>query len=139
MTGLEFLKDLEQNSYTRLAPGKFGVGVFAIRKIPKGTNPFKGVLKLAFHKVKADKIKKPPTLPEGQKKLVKDMCPEVDGYYFVPSYSINEIGIGYYLNHSSTPNMDEVNGGEDFVANRDIEIGEELFSNYGAYSELNLD
>jgi len=139
MTGTEFLKDLEQNSFTRLAPGKYGVGVFAIRKIPKGTNPFKGTLKFAFHKLKVEKVRSNPELTEGVKQLVKDMCPEVDGYYYVPSYSINEIGIGYYLNHSSTPNMDEANGGEDFIANRDIEIGEELFSDYGTYSELNLD
>lgn len=139
MTGKEFLKDLEQNSFTRLAPGKYGVGVFAIRKIPKGTNPFKGVLDFKFHKLKVDKVRSNPELTEGVKQLVKDMCPEVDGYYYVPSYSINEIGIGYYLNHSSTPNMDETNGGEDFIANRDIEVGEELFVNYGDYSELNLD
>jgi SET domain-containing protein len=139
LTGLQFLKDLEEHSFTRLAPVTHGVGVIAIRKIPKGTDPFKGVLEFKFRKVRVEKVLGNPNLTDGVKKLVRDMCPEEDGYYYVPSYSINEIGIGYYLNHSSTPNMGEVKGGEDFVALRDIEIGEELTVDYGTYSELNLD
>ncbi len=139
LTGIQFLKDLENNSFTRLAPCTHGVGVIAIRKIPKDTDPFHGVLDFKFHKIRVEKILGDPNLVEGVKKLVRDMCPEVDGYYYVPSYSINEIGIGYYLNHSSNPNMGEKNGGEDFMALRDIEIGEELTVDYGSYSELNLD
>jgi SET domain len=139
MNANQFLKDLEENSYTRLARGKYGVGIVAIRKIPKGENPFKGVLSFKYGKLKSERIRNNPRLNDGVKRLVIDMCPEVDGHFCVPSYSINEIGIGYYLNHSKTPNMVAINGGEDFVANRDIEIGEELFVDYGTYSEENLD
>lgn len=140
MTGLEFLKDTEKNCYTRLKTSPIhGVGVFAIRDIPKGTNPFKGVIKFSFHKVKQAKIRLNQKLNEAQKQLIVDMCPEVDGYFYVPSYSINEIGVGYYLNHDKfRANMKEVNGGEDFVAKRDIDAGEELLVDYGTYSAENL-
>ena len=76
-------------------------------------------------------------LPPELKQFVIDMCPENDGKFDFPDYSLNEMGISYYLNHSVTPNMATDDGG-DFYALRDIAPGEELTVDYGTYGALNL-
>lgn len=126
---LESLKDV----YCRLAPTAHGVGVIAIRAIPKGVDPFKNcdpngdVLEIPeaeFEQFAA---------PEEAKELVRDFCALQDGVYYVPTYGIDSIDKSYFLNHSDTPNMETLNRGETFVAARDILPGEELTADYHLY------
>ena len=42
MTKAQILYQLKNDIYTRLAPMKHGIGVVAIRHIPKGVDPFLG-------------------------------------------------------------------------------------------------
>lgn len=45
---------------------------------------------------------------------------------------------GKYINHSDTPNVDDLIDNHDrsiTIANRDIKAGEELFSNYAAFDD----
>lgn len=129
-----FKKDLLEKVYCRLAPSPIhGVGVFAIRPIPKGVNPMQEQRAADFKEIPVAELS---DLPEPLLKLVKDMCPEQAEHYDIPPFSLNEIGVSYYLNHSKTPNMGEEEG--EFVALRDIEPGEELTVDYGTYGELNL-
>lgn len=128
----QFLASLS-DVYTRLAPTVHGVGVVAIRPIPKGTDPFKNcdatgdVLEIPEAELEAAPV------PEAAKKMVRDFCALQDGLYFVPDYGIDAIDKSYFLNHSSEPNMTTLEDGERFVAARDIAAGEELTADYYLY------
>ena len=132
----DFKKDLLEKVFCRIKASPIhGVGVFAIRPIPKGINPMQELRKFEFEQVPAEELNDlSPTL----KQLVVDMCPENECEYDVPPFSLNEIGISYYLNHSANPNMrcDEESG--DFETLREIREGEELTVDYGTYGALNL-
>lgn len=138
-TPFDFKKDLLEKVYCRLAPSPIhGVGVFAIRLIPKGIDPMEETRKADFGEIAVKDIVDDPLIEDSVKKLVVDMCPERDGVYDIPPFSLNEIGISYYLNHSKTPNMecDEESG--NFFALVDIPAGVELTTDYGTYGALNL-
>jgi len=130
----EFLASL-CDVYCRLACTEHGVGLVAIRKIPKGVDPFKNcdphgdVLEIPAAELDA------ADAPEEAKELVRDFCALQGGVYHVPDYGIDAIDKSYFLNHSRTPNMETHDDGESFVASRDIEAGEELTSNYHEYHE----
>lgn len=129
------IKTLLAFSYCRLRPSPIsGVGVFAIRHITKGINPMPEKRETEFVSVPRSEV---DALSPELKQLVVDMCPENDGMFDFPNYSLNEMGVSYYMNHSPTPNMGTDDGG-DFYALRDIESGEELTVDYGTYGELNL-
>jgi len=132
------VESLKKDVYCRLMRSTIaGIGVVAIKNIPKGTNPFPETRKTQFIAVARNTIEHDTDIPLTVKKLVKDMCPEEDGSFWFPDYSLNEIGIGYFINHSQTPNMVEDDG--DFFAATDIEAGEELTVDYGTYGALNLE
>lgn len=132
-----FTKDLLENVYCRIGVSKIhGVGVIAVRDIPKGIDPMKETRTIEFETVPATEILDNPEIPEGLKKLVVDMCPENEGVFDVPPCSLNEIGVSFYLNHSNEPNMEERDGY--FFTLREIKEGEELTVDYGTYGEMNL-
>jgi SET domain-containing protein len=128
----QFLASLS-DTYTRLAPTAHGVGVVAIRPIPKGTDPFKNcdpfgdVLEIPEAELEVS------SAPEEAKKLVRDFCALQNGVYFVPDYGIDAIDKSYFLNHSDEPNMVTDDGGERFIAARDISADEELTADYTRY------
>ena len=128
----EVLKALDR-VYCRLAPSKIhGVGVFAIRDIPKGTNPFTDSPSIAFVKVKPTELSRQQAVI---RKLIEDFCPLQKGRFYLPAKGMGAIDVSYYLNTSKTPNMLEQGEGEDFIAARDIKAGEELTVDYDTYSE----
>jgi len=134
----QIIDSLKRDVYCRLGRSTIaGVGVIAIKFIPKGVNPFMEIRGSSFIAIPTTAINHDPDIPLSVKKLVRDMCPEEDGKYWFPDYSLNELGIGYYINHSETPNMAESDG--DFATIRDVDEGEELTVNYRTYGELNLD
>ncbi len=134
MNKKSFLNAL-RDVYCRLGVTKHGVGVIAVRTIPKGTDPFKNsdpcgdVLKIP--KVELDRFE----APEEAKKMVRDFCALQDGVYFVPNYGIDAVTKFYYLNHSKTPNMITPDKGETFITLRSIKAGEELTADYDDYHE----
>jgi len=130
-----FLKSL-RHVYCRLAVTKHGVGVVAVRDIPRGVDPFKkcdpygSVMKITQEEFEGYDA------PEEAKELVRDFCALQGGYYFVPTYGIDAIDKSYFLNHSKKANMVTRDKGETFVAARNIKKGEELCANYDQYQEL---
>lgn len=133
-----FVRDLEENVFCRLKPSPIhGVGVFAVRKIPSGINPFLETKQINFDTVKVEDIQENSNLSDEMKKMVVDFCPENKGEYDVPFGSLNDIGIGWYVNHSLKPNLREDDG--NFFTTREISEGEELTVDYGTYGEENLD
>jgi len=117
--------------YVRLRPSKIhkgGVGVFAIRPIKKGKNIFAGEDEKMFW---TDEGKLPKE--RNLRKLYTDFGVKTEGRYGTPQ-SFNAIGPGWYLNHSSRPNV-KSNESFDFLAARDIRQGEELSVDYSTYSD----
>lgn len=131
----DFLKSLTK-VYCRLAVTKHGVGVVAIRDIPRGTDPFKNCDPFGSVMRISEKEFEAYDAPEEAKELVRDFCALQGGYYFVPTYGIDAIDKSYFLNHSRKANMVTKDKGETFVASRPIRKGEELCANYDQYQEL---
>jgi SET domain-containing protein len=129
MTKEALLRELAEETYIALKPSSIhGIGVFAIRPIPKGA-------KNIFSSNVGEWIKLPITdveqLPAHSRSLIETYCLYDEEHYFVPDYGFKVMDIVNYLNHSSTPNVISVNDGEYFEALTDIPEGAELFVNYG--------
>lgn len=129
MTKEALLKELAEDTFVTLRPSTVhGIGVFALRDIPKGC-------KTLFSKHVGNWIKVPISdieqLPEASRNLVETYCLYDETDYYLPDYGFKVMDLVNYLNHSSTPNVISVNDGEYFESLRDIAEGEELFVNYG--------
>lgn len=129
----KLLSELHQDNYVMLKPSLVhGIGVFAIRDIPRGCrNIFSaeagGWVKLSFTEVEK--------LPAHSRNLVETYCLYDEKHYFVPDHGFKLMDLTLYLNHSPAPNIISVNEGEQFEALRDINEGEELLVNYGTIAE----
>ena len=134
MNKRQFLRSLE-DVYCRLAVTRHGVGVVAIRPIPKGVDPFRRCDPFGDVLELSEKELEESPAPEEAKQLVRDFCALQDGVYFVPDYGMDAIDKSYFLNHSKKPNMVARDGGEEFVTARAIRKGEELVADYGEYHE----
>ena len=129
MTKEDILKELRDETYACLKASPIhGIGVFALRDIPKGCRTI-------FSKNVGEWIKLPiaevEKLPAHSKNFVETYCLFDEENYFVPDYGFKVMDIVNYLNHSSTPNLVSVNDGETYEAIVDIPEGTELLINYG--------
>ncbi|HEY3489626.1 MAG TPA: SET domain-containing protein [Candidatus Deferrimicrobiaceae bacterium] len=119
------------NSYTRLKPSTVhGVGVFAIRDIPEGTNVFaddKGNMVW----VTTDKLE---GLAPEIIKLFDDFCVLKENKYYCPD-SFNNLTVGWYINHSKDKTNVKCTDDYDFIATKHIKIGDELLADYESYSD----
>ncbi len=117
--------------YTRLKPSSTigGVGVFAIRDIPKETNIFSGDTTAMREIDQKDLKHADPAL----KKLYCDFCVFKDGKIMGP-VNFNSLTVGWYLNHSRQPNV-RCGADYDFFAMRDIKDGEELTVDYSTFDD----
>ena len=138
-TKKKLIKNLKNQTYCRIKPDSFGgVGVFAIRDIPKGVNPF--ILGTGVCPIKTVDI------PD---RYVKQMHPEIQkmitDFYFmendnwgIPKHGLNANDISFYMNTSKIPNMRIINDLKCsmviFKTMRDIRAGEELFIDYDEYN-----
>lgn len=134
MNKKQLLSQLKNDVYCRLGQSKIaGVGVFAIKDIPKGTNPFKdcdipGHITLSKKDLKG--------VDKEVIKYVRDMFVFENGKFWLPSKGLQALDISYFLNHSKNPNMVAIKSGEEFISIRKIKKGEELTSNYLTYDNL---
>ena len=130
----QLLHQLHADTYVMLKPSPVhGIGVFAIKDIPKGCRTIfsQGVgewIKLSYKEVEQ--------LPEHSRNLVETYCLYDEESYFVPDYGFKLMDLVLYLNHSSEPNIASINDGEHFEALREIRVGEELLVNYGSIVEV---
>jgi hypothetical protein len=121
-----------EGTYTRLrvsSPCR-GIGVFAIRDIPEGTNIFTGDT--------SELIELDPgviqTVDEELQKLYRDFCVFKNGKMYCPT-NFNALTVGWYLNHSKNPNV-RCDHNFSFYAARNIKKDEELTADYSTYSDL---
>ena len=130
----QFLKSLDK-VYVRIGKGRYGVGVIAIRDIPKGIDPFYDDTTAKYLSITPEEVKDQPS---EIKKLIKDFCPLQDGKYYVPYHGMNSISVAYYLNHSKKSNMVAVDMADSFKTSRNIKKGEELTVDYETYDDIGL-
>jgi hypothetical protein len=102
-----------------------GIGVFALHGIAKG------VWLEVFPRGYQSRKFKVGELPAA----LRDYCTAKANDVYAAPRSFNRMSIGWYLNHSPTPNVvweDDLNG---YVSARDIAEGEELFIDYNLFEE----
>ena len=140
ITKNKLLKHLKNDIYCRIGVSNVhGVGVIAIRDIPKGVIPFTTLSKEEDKIITLtnDDIK---DIHPSVRKILKDFFGvKKSKDYDVYAYGPNYINVSFYLNHSDKPNIDVIEDTKDnylkFITNRKIKKGEELFINYNEYSE----
>ena len=101
------LKNLKNDVYCRIKPSKrHGVGVFAIKNIPKNKNPFRitgeNCIKQRVLNIKREDVNK---LDKEVKKMVEDFYHEQDGIFGIPYRGLNSNDISFYMNTSKKPNI----------------------------------
>lgn len=127
----QLLDELINHTYVMLRPSPIaGIGVFAIRDIPKGcramfSKPDKNDNWITISKKEVE------SLPPHAQQLIENYCLFDEDQYFVPDYGFKKIDVSLFLNHSDTPNIISIEDGNYFEATRDIKSGEELFIDYG--------
>ena len=135
----KIIDNLKNDVYCRIKRSKIhGVGVFAIKNIPKGINPFLNL-----------KSKNKKEYIDINKNDLNDLSDEIikmlDDYlgindnntYSVPIDGLNTLDISFFMNHSKNPNMSIKNDDENindnfvnFISKKKINIGEELLIDY---------
>ena len=118
--------------YCRLQPSAHhGVGVFAIRRIPKGINPIElpeapELVHLTEKDVRAQ--------PVGIRKMIRQYAVKQDGVYIYSALGFNIVELEYFVNHSTQPNLvfDEKAGC--YRTARVIATGEELTCDYNHFA-----
>ena len=103
-----------------------GIGVFALRDIPKGTKPLKSMVSAKEIKFSRIELKK---VPSSVRKHLASFCLVEKGRVFAPEIGMNAVNLSIYLNHSKTPNL-RFNEKDVLEAVRDIARNEELTIDY---------
>jgi SET domain-containing protein len=133
------IKNLNDDVYCRIKASKrHGVGVFAIKDIPKDTNPFlltgAQCIKQKIINVSEDELK---TLHPEVKKMVNDFYHKDDGVYGIPYKGLNSNDISFYMNTTNKPNIGFESSNKcsmvTFTTLRKIKKNEELLINYDDY------
>ena len=133
----EIIKKIK-NTYCRIKCSKIeGVGIFAIRDIPKGKDPFFGCPKQKWQELTFNDYKK---LDKEIIKMIDDFFViEEDKSVYVPENGLNGMDISFFLNNSKNPNLKIVGDGKktavSFVSAKKIKKGEELTVSYATFDE----
>ena len=133
MKRAELLRRVLADCYCQLRPSPIhGIGVFAIRDIPKGRNPFRTLPKYATTGFVRATEPELAALPRPLAALIRALFVPTAGKLYVPTCGLNIIYLDTYLNHSPHPNL-RTRDGARFVTNRRIHVGEELTVDYRTY------
>ena len=126
-------KRILEETYCRLAPSAVhGVGVFAVRQIPRGTDPFMIGIRYPRRWVSISRAELEQA-PVGVRSLLTSLfVPDDNERFRVPALGPNMADIGAYMNHSTRPNM-RTSDGYTFVTKLRIAAGEELTVDYQTF------
>lgn len=124
--------------YCRLQPSAIhGIGVFAIRNIPRGKNPFQMLPRYArpgYMRITEEELE---ALPRGLAGTIRALFVPTDGAMYIPTCGTNLVYLIAYLNHSNAPNL-RTRDGFNFFTRRKIPDGEELTVDYRTYGADDL-
>ena len=138
----KLLSNLKNKTYCRLGQSNIhGVGVFAIKDIPKNINPFSLTdninINYSLINISQNELDK---LEKSVVKLIKDFIHPTDGIYAIPYKGMNSLDITFYLNHSVHNNLSlKISNSNDYITfytNRLVKEGEELTINYSLYDKI---
>lgn len=128
------LNNLENDVYCRISCTDHGVGVRAVRPIPRGTNPFKTLGRPQRYRwIPIAALRS--THPE-VRRMALDFFKSTGGAIPVAEGGLNSISIGFFMNHSDTPNVARLRrtyGSGEYVewrTLRAVAAGEELTIDY---------
>jgi hypothetical protein len=132
MNEKEFIIKSLEHTYCRLGVSKtHGVGIIAIREIPKGIDPFfvrKNQKWIKFSE------KEFSHLDDEVKRIIEDFyVKEKDGSIFINEHAFCESSMQIYINHSNNPTMETFDNGETFITKRTVKKGEELTVDYKTF------
>ena len=118
MTKEELLTELSSNTYVMLKPSSLGgIGVFAIKDIPKGCREIFGKPDDSDEWITISK-KEIEALPLHAQFLVGNYCLFDEENYFVPGHGFKKMDVSLFLNHADEPNVISINDGDFFEATR---------------------
>lgn len=125
----KLLKHLREDVYCKVAASDIhGVGVFAIRAIAKGVNPFKGIKSYREVRVSRRELQ---SVPHRVRALINTFCYSENGTVLIPEFGLNRMDIAFYVNHSTNPTISFAKNGF-LKTKRAIAAGEELTMDYDA-------
>lgn len=137
---IQLLDNLQYDTYCRIGISKIhGIGVIAIKNIPKGVNPFAitGNKCLQYNCIEISE-KDIQKLSPPIKKMVSDFLASHKRNFCVPYNGFNSIDISFYMNHSINNNINLIRIPQcqfmQFRTNRNINAGEELVINYNHFN-----
>ena len=114
--------------YTRIGRSRtHGVGVIAIRDIPKGTLVFEGESELVVWVSRAAVRR----MPKAIRALYEDFGMVWGDRIGVPP-TLNMLSVGWYVNHADVPNVEAGDDGR-FRTLRRVRRGEELTADYRTF------
>lgn len=123
------VQHLQEEVYCHLGVSKIaGIGVFALRQIPKGVDPLRTWLPSKEISINLDELNKLPTPIRKQIHMfcyVDNKKKKVD----IPVYGMNAMNMAVYLNHSIKPSLKFTKVGG-LVSLKKINAGEELTIDY---------
>ena len=130
---MDIVDYLKNEIWFRVKPSKIhGVGLFAIRDIPKGTNIFVEYDGDSSRNVKVDLLFE---IHQNIKTLIHDyfITQKINNNlcYYVTISDVWKWGQMYYMNHSNNPNVDGWTG----ITIKDIKESEELFEDYDSLTK----
>jgi hypothetical protein len=119
----ELLRKVLANCYCRLETSPIhGIGVFAVRDIPRGTNPFETLLKYArpgYVRITDDEL---DALPPKLSCVIKALYVPTEGKVYLPTSGTNVVYLVSYLNHSVKPNL-RTKDGFNFFTRKKVQAG----------------
>jgi len=123
-----------KQTYCRLKRSKVhGIGIFAIKEIPKGIDPFIAEARPKWIKINKKEFGK---MHKENHKLLDDFFWfDKQGNGWVPECGISGMGVSFYSNHSKKPNIKRIDEDGNFITLRKIKKDEELLVDYDSYDE----
>lgn len=131
----KIIKNLK-NTYCRLKTSPIqGIGIFAIRDIPKGVNPFAGCAKQKWIKFKIEELNS-LNLDNEIMTMIDDFSViHKNGIVYIAECGLNGMDISFFLNNSKKPNLKTTDDGANFISIKKIKKGQEVTVAYCTYDE----
>lgn len=107
------------------------MGVFAIRRIPKGINPLEVPIPTKLVALTLADVR---PLPPGIRQMIRQYAANQDGRYILPTLGFNLPELEYFVNHSPKPNMIFDDEAGCYRTGRIIARGEELTGDYKRFA-----